>query len=67
MRTASFLVLALALTFASSDRGDAQPKGKQLTPLDFYAQFRATIPTGFPAPAPIPRRATSLPPASRSW
>jgi CheY-like chemotaxis protein len=45
VRTASFLVFALALTLASSGRMDAQPK-KQKTPTEIYTQFRDTMNEG---------------------
>lgn len=46
MRTAPFLALAFALALAGSDRAAAQPKGKQLTPLEQYAKFRDTMSEG---------------------
>jgi CheY-like chemotaxis protein len=46
VRTASFLALALALALAGSDRAAAQPKGKQLTPVEQYAKFRDTMNEG---------------------
>lgn len=46
VRTASFLVLALALSLTGTARTGAQPKGPPPKPLEIYAQFRATMNEG---------------------
>ena len=46
MRTASFLVLALALALAHDGRTAAQPKKAAVKPLDIYAKFRSTLSEG---------------------
>lgn len=46
MRTVPFLALAFALALTSGGRAAAQPKGKQLTPVEQYAKFRDTMNEG---------------------